>query len=315
MAPPAPLLRIGFIGLALVWLAASAPIAGAQSLPTENVTVSGQKLAPEEKLRDFIRGYTARSGVGAKMARWKAGICPIVTGLPEAHSKFVIERVRQVAGQVGAPVAAAGCKSNIDIVFTLHPQVLLDGIRKKHHVLLGYHDAAEEERLATVSHPVQAWYTTQTVDLQGSTSIDDKLRNHGGFYIDNPGGMQYPPIFVPDAPAVHVTGSHLGDGLASELFHVVITVDLARVQGQTVGALADYVAMLSLAQTQAFETCEPVSSITNLVSAGCDAGLNAGGVTANDLAYLQALYRIDPRGSFAHQQGDLAYQMQNAAKR
>ena len=95
----------------------------------------------------------------------------------------------------------------------------------------------------------------------------------------------------------------------------MITIDLAKVQGQTVGALADYAAMLSLAQTQSFEVCAPVSSITNLVSPGCDAGLKADAVTANDLAYLQALYRIDPRGSFAHQQGDLAYQMQNAAKR
>jgi hypothetical protein len=248
------------------------------------------------------------------MARWKTGVCPIVTGLPEAHSKFVTERVRQVASQVGAPVAAAGCKSNIDIVFTLHPQVLLDGIRKKNHVLLGYHDAAEEERLATVTHPVQAWYTTQTVDLRGSTIIDDKLRNNGGFYIDSPMGAQYPPIFVPAASALHVTGMRLVDGLSSELFHVVITVDLAKVQGQTVGALADYVAMLSLAQTQSFEACAPFSSITNLVSSGCAADERAREVTPNDLGYLQGLYRIDPRNSFAHQQGDIVMQMMKGVK-
>lgn len=303
--------------LAAAW---SAPVtlaqAQSQSLPTESVTVNGQKLAPQEKLRDFIRSYAARSGVGAKMARWKAGICPIVAGLPEAeaHSKFVIERVRQVANQVGAPVKAAGCKSNIDIVFTLHPQVLLDGMRKKNRVLLGYHEAAEEEQLATISHPVQAWYTTQTVDLQGSTTVDDKLRNHGGFYIDSPMGPLYPPIFVPDAPAVHVTGSRLGDGLSSQLYHVVIVIDLAKVQGQTVGALADYAAMLSLAQTQSFGVCAPVSSITNLVSPGCDVGLKADAVTANDLAYLQALYRTDPRASFAHQQSDIVTQMMKGVK-
>jgi hypothetical protein len=301
--------------LAVAW---SAPItlakAQSQSLPTESVTVNGEKLAPQEKLRDFTHSYAARSGVAAKMARWKAGICPIVAGLPEAHSKFVVERVRQVANQVGAPVAVAGCKSNIDIVFTLHPQVLLDGMRKKNRVLLGYHEAAEEEQLATVSHPVQAWYTTQTVDLQGSTTVDDKLRNHGGFYIDNPMGALYSPIFVPDAPAMHVTGSRLGDGLSSQLYHVVIVIDLAKVQGQTVGALADYAAMLSLAQTQSFEMCAPVSSITNLVSPGCDVGLKVEAVTANDLAYLQALYRTDPRASFAHQQSDIVTQMMKGVK-
>jgi hypothetical protein len=295
----------------LVW-AGSTSLAGAQSQPlgTESVTVNGTKLAPKEKLRDFVLGYTAPAGVGGKMARWKYGVCPVVAGLPEAYTKFVPARVRQVAGMVGAPVAdAQSCKPNIDIVFTLKPQVLLDDVRKKHRVFLGYHDAAEELHLATVTHPVQAWYTTQTVDLNGSTYIDDKLRDHGGFYIMVPRGPSYEQIFIPDARVASVTGSHLGDGISSELYHVIITVDLTKVQGQTVGALADYVAMLSLAQTQSFEACAPIASITNLVSHGCDAAVTTSEISANDLAYLQGLYRIDPRASFAHQQGEIVMQM------
>jgi hypothetical protein len=297
--------------IVLVWTA-FVSLAGAQSqsIPTESVTVNAQKLAPEEKLHDFVQAYAAPAGVGGKMARWKDGICPIVAGLPQAHAKFVAERVRQVAGLAGAPVAdAKSCKPNIDIVFTLKPQVLLDDVRKKHRVFLGYHDAAEELHLATVTHPVQAWYTTQTVDLNGSTYIDDKLRNHGGFYIMVPRGAGYEQIFIPDARVAHVTGSHLGDGISSELYHVIIIVDLARVQGQSVGALADYAAMLSLAQTQSFEACAPVASITNLVSQGCEAVVKTETITVNDLGYLQGLYRIDPRASFAHQQGDLVMQM------
>jgi hypothetical protein len=297
--------------IVLVW-AASASLAGAQSqaIPTESVTVNAQKLAPEEKLHDFAQAYAAPAGGGGKMARWKYGVCPVVAGLPEAYTKFVTARVRQVAGMVGAPVAdAQSCKTNIDIVFTLNPQVLLDDVRKKHRVFLGYHDAAEELHLAAVTHPVQAWYTTQTVDLNGSTYIDDKLRNHGGFYIMVPRGSSYEQIFIPDARVANVTGSHLGDGISSELYHVIITVDPTKVQGQTVGALADYVAMLSLAQTQSFEACAPIASITNLVSHGCDAAVTTSEISTNDLAYLQGLYRIDPRASFAHQQGDLVMQM------
>ncbi|HMH65376.1 MAG TPA: hypothetical protein VK515_07305 [Rhizomicrobium sp.] len=292
--------------LALVALLACAATVEAQPLPTEHVTVNAAKLAPAEKLRDFVRTYTARSGAAGKMARWKSGICPVVTGLPEAHSKFVTARVRQVARQVGAPVGAATCKANIDIVFTLHPQVLMDDVRQKHHVYLGYHEVAEEARLATVTHPVQAWYTTQTVDLQGDATVDDKLRNNGGYSIAGPMGTLN---VTEPAPAVHVTGSRLMDGLSSELYHVIIIVDLARVHGQTVGALADYAAMLALAQTQSFEACAPVASITNLVSPDCEASLKADEITDNDLAYLSGLYSIDPRGSFAHQQGDIATQM------
>lgn len=295
----------------LVW-AGSTSLAGAQSQPpgTESVIVNGAKLAPEEKLRDFILGYATPAGVGGKMARWKYGVCPVAAGLPEAYAKFVTARVRQVAGMVGAPVAdARSCKTNIDIVFTLNPQVLLDDVRKKHRVFLGYHDAAEELRLATVTHPVQAWYTTQTVDLNGSTYVDDKLRGHGGFYIMVPRGPGYEQVFIPDAHVANVTGNHLEDGISSELYHVIITVDPTKVQGQTIGALADYVAMLSLAQTQSFEACAPIASITNLLSHGCDATATTSEISANDLAYLQGLYRVDPRASFTHQQGEIAMQM------
>src|SRR5258706_10168733 len=57
--------------IVLVW-AASASLAGAQSqaIPTESVTVNAQKLAPEEKLHDFVQAYAAPAGVGGKMARW-----------------------------------------------------------------------------------------------------------------------------------------------------------------------------------------------------------------------------------------------------
>jgi hypothetical protein len=313
MATPAPFSRPGFAlaGAALAWLMASALGVQAQSqnLPTENVIVSASKLAPEAALRAFVRSYAAPAPVNGKMTRWKDGICPVTTGLPRAANKLVTGRVRQVAGMVGAPVGAADCKFNIDIVFTLHPQVLLDEVRKKTPILLGYHDAAQEERLATVTHPVQAWYTTQTVDLNGTTYVDDRLRNHGGFSTVGSFGPKYGNVFIPDAHVEHASASRVVDSLSSELYHVVIVVDLAKVDGRTIGALSDYVAMLSLAQTQAFETCQPVASITNLVSSGCDADVKAGEVTTNDLAYLHGLYSINPRSSFTAQQGDMAYQM------
>jgi hypothetical protein len=311
MAAPAPFSRSGLVlaGAALGWLMASAPGAQSQPLPTEKVIVSASKLAPQAALRAFVRSYAAPAPVNGKMTRWKDGICPVTTGLPQAANTLVTGRVRQVADMVGAPVGAAGCKSNVDIVFTLHPQVLLDEVRQKTPVLLGYHDAAQEERLATVTHPVQAWYTTQTVDLNGTTYVDDKLRNHGGFSTVGSFGPKYGNVFVPDARVEHATASRIVDSLSSELYHVVIVVDLAKVDGRTIGALSDYIAILSLAQTQTFETCQPVASITNLVSSGCDADVKTSEVTANDLAYLHGLYSIDPRSSFVVQQGEMAYQM------
>jgi hypothetical protein len=287
----------------------------AQPLPTEKITVTAPKPVSDSLLRDFIKSYTALSPASEKVARWRTGICPIVMGLPQAANKLITDRVRQVAVLIGVPVGAAeSCKLNIDIVFTFTPQVLLDGVRAKTPFLLGYHDAAQEKDLASVTHPVQAWYTTQTVDVNGAIYVDDKLRNHGGFYTVSPFGPMYGNIFIPDARVEHVTLGHLGDGISSELYHVIIIVDLAKVDGRTLGALADYVAILSLAQTQAFGVCQPVASITNLVSTPCDPAVKANEITSNDLAYLHGLYSIDPRSSFQQQRDDIAYEMKKDLK-
>jgi hypothetical protein len=279
----------------------------AQPPSTEHVTVTAPAAIPEALAHDFVKSFTGVSPASGKIARWRLGVCPVVAGLPPSGLKLVSARVRQVAAQAGAPVGDQSCKPNTDIVFTLNPQVLLDGIRAKDRVLLGYHDAGQEKELATVRHPVQAWYTTQTADNHGTATIDDKLTTRGGFTMDTPGDRR---LFFPEATVRQVTGSHLSDGLSSELYHAVIVIDLAKVKGLTVGALADYAAMLALAQTQSFETCAPLVSITNLVSPDCDAAVKTGAMSGSDLAYLQGLYSIDPRASLLHQKGEIADRMQ-----
>jgi hypothetical protein len=274
------------------------------------VTVTAPGLVPDAILHDFIKSYTASSPASGKVARWRTGVCPIAAGLPPAASKLITDRVRQVAAQVGAPAGAAEtCKPNIDIVFTFNPQVLLDGVRAKTPILLGYHDHSQAGKLATVMHPVQAWYTTQTVDLHGGPHVDDKLNNQGGFRMVGSFGPKYGNVYFSEGHVEHVSGSHLEESVSSELYHVIIIVDLPKVNGHTIGALADHVAMLSLAQTQAFGLCQPVASITNLVSTPCDAALKTNQITANDLAYLRGLYGIDPYGSFAQQRDGIASRM------
>lgn len=273
---------------------------------TEHVTVTSDKMPPEKALHDFIGSYTAPSPTLAKVTRWHAGVCPGVTGLPASWNSSVAARLRAIAAEAGAPVAKEGCRINIDIVFTKNPQVLLDGVRSTKPIFLGYHDVAQEKRLATVGHAVQAWYMTQTVDSRGGTSTDDKLHPEG--ISLSSGGNTF------DFPNAHVekwNGSRLGDARHSELVHAVIVVDLGKVDGVKLAALTDHVAMLALAQTAAFDVCQPVVSIANL-TAPCDAALKADGLSNSDQAYLHALYAIDPNDSLIQQRGKIAYEMKKS---
>ena len=266
--------------------------------PTENVTVTGSKAPPEKLLHDFVVSYTGVSPASGKVARWREGVCPIATGLPANWSRLIVARVLEMAGQAGAPAGADGCRPNIDIVFTKEPQVLLDGIRAKKPFLLGYHDLVNEEKLARVSHPVQAWYMTRTVDSTGGIYVDDKLHSEG---------LSVGGFHAPNAHVEHWDGTRLADGRRSELMHAVIVADLGRIDGVNLAAMADYIAMLALAQTASFETCQPMSSITNLVSPGCD--LKTAKASDSDLAYLHALYATEPRASLIEQRGDIAFAM------
>ncbi len=283
---------------------ASAALAQGASPPTENVTVTGQKVPPDRVLRDFIVSYTAPSPASGRVARWHGGICPGVVGLPAAWNDTVDARVRAVAALAGAPVLAKPCRANIDIVFTKNPQVLLDNVRGTKPFLLGYHDAPREIEIATVRHAIQAWYVTQTVDAQGGVFVDDKLRTQAGVTL-TPGSNRL------DFPNAHVeswNGSHLGDERRSELIHVLVVADLDKINGMQLTAVADDIALLSLAQTAAFEVCQPVASIANLTAPGC-AALQTPALSGSDLAYLRALYSIDPHDSLVQQQSEIAFEM------
>ena len=93
--------------------------------------------------------------------------------------------------------------------------------------------------------------------------------------------------------------------------HALIVVDLDKVNGIRLSAITDEVAMLALAQTAAFDACQPVVGIANL-TAPCDAALKADALSSSDQAYLHALYAIDPNDSLTQQRSKIAYEMKKS---
>jgi hypothetical protein len=290
------------------------PETSSEALPTEKIIVTAPRVVPDATISDFIKSYAAPSPLIGKIARWREGVCPVTVGLSSGFNEFVTQRVKEVATLVGAPVQKKDqCKFNIDIVFTLEPDELLYKIRTHHPVLLGYHDVSQAKRIATVSHPIQAWYTTQTEDQDGVRVIDNDSRNLGVelFIPPQPGYPNGEKVFLPDAREEHVDLTHLGDGLRSEFYHIVIVADSNKVATYQIGPISDYIAMLALSQTQAFDACQELSSITNLLSPGCEAKLKASAITDNDTAYLRALYQMNPELALDGQRGDIAGHMKN----
>ena len=81
--------------------------------------------------------------------------------------------------------------------------------------------------------------------------------------------------------------------------------------GYEIGRVADYIAMLAISQTETLDACHALQSITNLMSPECDASVKATAITSGDLAYLRALYSMNPDHSLALQRFEIAHSMRD----
>ena len=79
-----------------------------------------------------------------------------------------------------------------------------------------------------------------------------------------------------------------------------------------IGPLADYIAMLALSQTDSFDACQDILSITSLMSPECPGSGMTQALSATDLAYLKGVYEMDPGGSLLTQQSTIAAEIAKA---
>lgn len=279
--------------------AADQPVAQSQGLAVENVIVTEPRFRTEKALDNFIIGHAKPSPFLGKIARWKTGICPVTIGLPDKFNLYVTQRIIWVAMAAGAPLDAhEPCRPNVAVLATPQPQKLLDFIRQKRVSLLGFHYRPQAGHIAAMTLLVQAWYSTATEDFMGLITADIPS-GALGYGVMSPFGL----------PFMSVSGSRNGDGLKSEFTTAIIVVDSSKIAGKEIGALADYIAMLTLAQGRYYDTCQGVPTITNLMASGCGAEMKPAAITDVDMTYLRGLYRMDAGGSYIGQRGSIAFEM------
>jgi len=281
--------------------------------PSENITVTGTKS--REVLGEFTKTFATPTLVTGKIARWERRVCPVVVGQTPNFARFITQRIKYVALAARAPInTEASCTPNIEIVFTTTPQALVDNVRKNNTVYLGYvTSSAQADALATVTRPIQAWYTTETVDLDGMRRID-RGRPMGlgiGMSSYDPGsdggGSNTTSIDMLDATYAGSTGNRIDDGIRSGFNHILIVIDSTKLAGQRIVPLADYISMLALTQLSSLDACQEMPSIVSMLAAGCEHAPD--GLTKYDLAYLQGLYRMWEWRGLMFQRNDIASTM------
>jgi hypothetical protein len=107
-------------------------------------------------------------------------------------------------------------------------------------------------------------------------------------------------------PTVNVAGpSRIHNGTRDDLRNVIIVVDVTKLTGTTWQQLADYLAVVSLAQVDPDASPASYDSILNLFSNPAAYS----GLTDWDRSYVRALYQFDQERRVEAQEGDLVSKM------
>lgn len=287
---------------------------GSPPLPEVPVVASRLDRHPLDRAAiHFVQSHAGVSPVIQQMGRWRAKLCPRVTGLRPAAAVFVTNHLEQVARSVGAPAPAIGgkCAVNVEIVFTSESQELLDHVAKAYPVLLGSARSAGD---TTFRRPVQSWYLTGTRSLEGVHAPADQADATLLLaFINDPATISQfetaDPAYGPAHPPPGLAGSRLSHGLASDLLHVFIIVETDRVAGRPLRSIADYLAMLALTRMGSLDTCSELPSIIDLLSSGCGGRQPPVALTDADTAYLKALYSANVTANLNIEQGDMRDRM------
>ncbi len=260
---------------------AATPPSAALALPdpdavaVDDVLVEGRRL--EDAARNFVNEVGAPAGPRG-LARWNGRVCVGAVNLRGEAARYLVDRVSGLAAELDVPVGEPGCKPNVLIIATSDGPALAAAMveERRREYNVGSTQMAQGDRaleaFRTSDRAVRWWQVSLPVDSEtGQRAI--RLAGDDG------------------SPRIHVTSaSRLRSQIRDDMVRSVIVVDVNRLGDASFPQLADYVAMVAMAQIDPDARLEGYDSVLNLFT---DTGVS-GGLTAWDRTYLRALYSAEP---------------------
>jgi hypothetical protein len=281
--------------IALASLSVSYAQQAQQSSDNDEIVVTGERM--RNILHDFVADISATPSDENQIARWDHRICTGVFGMTNREqAQFVADRIAQRAFSVGLDAGAPGCRANIVIFITPDANALSRTLASEYRNLLAVrHDFSSHTRgldalggFVNSTRPVRWWHVSETITEDG---------HHTGTLAGNMAMGAQVHVFSP---------SRLHQAVRQDFSRVIIIVDARQAAGHRLDALADYLAMVSLAQLQPSIETASYPSVLNLFAAG----QSDTGMTNWDIAYLDGLYHA-PRNAYSsrEQEGRIADRM------
>lgn len=245
------------VGQATPPTASQAPSgAPATNLPT--VTINGaQEL--ERRAHRFVTSEILQAQ-GESIMRWNKPICPLAAGLPRMFNDYIETRIAEIAHAASAPVAGKDCTADLYVIATYDPELFLKKLWARAPEM---YDTRSElggiHRFLKSKDPIRVLFNSElhcrVNSIDGGKSSDMMAIFQGG------GGAQ---VNTTSSYFCGGGGSRLSYSAVNSIQSALIVVDMTRMKAVTTRELADYVAMIGLADIRPDADAGDVPTILRL---------------------------------------------------
>jgi hypothetical protein len=307
-----------------------------QDVPTdEEVIVQPPAASNQDEVRTYVQTLTTPTRTRSPMPRWYKPLCLGVVGMQAAQAQVINDRIGELAQAVRLQVEGPGCRPNVLIHFTSDAAGLARGIADQPNLVSVNNatgnspgDEALQEFLQT-QEAVRWWHVSRTgtdgVSFgrdSARSGEDERTRTQEwagagtsgtGEFV--PSAAQQQALDQQDQAAEQASSgtrvrevSRLRGGVMEMMDYVIIVIDANQTSHTTVGALADYIGMVTLAQINPQADTASAPTILNLFNSA--ASPKPTSLTSWDLAYLRGLYASSdtPRNT-RQQEGQIVRRM------
>jgi len=251
----------------------------------EDVVVTGRSL--DTMIRNFV-DEVAEPNRRRGLARWDGEICVGVSNLQAETAQYLADRVSTVAGDLGLQPGAPGCAPNILVIATDDAEGIARTLVSERRRAFRMGGAGMDrggsalDDFVETDRPVRWWQMAVPVDSETGARATRLAGDCNG--PECAGGV------IGFAPRTNVfAASRLRTQFVDNLIRAVVIVDVDQVRDVSILQLADYIAMVSLAQIDPDADTRGYASILNVFADPA----GSASLTSWDQAFLGGLYAAE----------------------
>lgn len=263
------------------------PVQDPQLYRLEEIVVEGRRL--DTLTRDFVHEVAAPPR-GRGIARWRDGVCVGVANFDPEVAQYLVDRVSDVARDLGLRAGQPGCEPSILIIGTTDGAGFARQFVASRPRLFRVGGAGMDRGRAALDRfmgsdaPVRWWHVSLPVDAESGLRAVRLPGDHVGSYDRAFDVLGY-------APQISSTiASRIQSSIEDVLKRSFVIIDVDRLDGVNLQQLGDYVAMVALVQINPDADTHRYETVLNLF----DDPEGVEGLSGWDLAYMEGIYAVRP---------------------